>query len=131
MEEKQLKLYSNGNMIDATLVFEESEHPFVQLLSAAFSSEKFESNKLYFCMRKLHEVLDSKNLKLLCNSFRYDVYPSRMSISMGHGILAYKLVMGQPGTELVNIFDETDRLDLLGTLEEQEKYYDSWIESFK
>jgi hypothetical protein len=131
MAEKQLKLYNNGVLTDATLIYEKSEHPFVQLQSAAFNSEKFESDVLYYCMRKLHGALDSRNMKLLCNGFRYDVHPSGMSISMGQGIKAYKLVMGQPGTELLNIFDATDRLDLIGTVEDQKKYYEEWMKSLQ
>ena len=131
MEKKQLKLYNNGDLIDATLMYEESRQPFVQLLSAVFSSEKLEGEKLYYCMRKLHEVLDAQHLKLLCNSFRYDVYPSRMALSMGHGTSAYLRVMGQPSTELVDIFDATDRVDLVGTVAEQKSYMEKWLQSLK
>jgi hypothetical protein len=129
MENRLLKMYDNGNIVDATLHFEESEHPFVQLFSATFNSDKIEGEKLYYCMQDLHQVLDSHNIKLLCNAFRYDVHPTPMALSMGHGINAVKLIKGKKASELVNIFDPTDDIDAVVSVEDQKNYYLEWRKS--
>lgn len=69
-------------------------------------------------------------MSFLPNSiFDYDVYPSSMSLDMGHGVKAYKMVMGMSTRQVVDIFDPTDDIDAIVTLEEQKKFRNEWIRS--
>jgi hypothetical protein len=127
--EYKLKAYFNQRLNDVVLHVEERPHSYVHLIAGNFDSGKITGDKLYFCMQKLHTILDTEGIKLLCNAFRYDVYPSKMSISMGQGTKAYKMVMGKPATELVNIFDPTEDLEAIVTYEKQVEFVKEWSNS--
>ena len=63
--------------------------------------------------------------------YRYNVRPSGMALSMGHGTLAYLLKVGESATELVNIFDSTNEAEAVVRYEEQKSYYMKWINSLQ
>lgn len=46
---------------------------------------------------------------------------------------AYKLVIGEPATgeDLLNILEATSELEMMGTVQEQEKYWQEWLKSSK
>jgi hypothetical protein len=115
----------------AHLIFEETPEPFIELQSNIFNSDKIKCERLYRGFQDLHKRLDSLGLKLLCMGYRYDVRPSRMALSMGHGTLAYIHKLGEPATELVNIFDSTDEVEAVVSCEEQKSYYMKWINSLQ
>jgi len=128
--DKRLKLYTNKKeLIDAILIVEDKIPVSVQLVSLEFTSGKITGEKLFYCMQTLHQLLHSHGLKLLCNCFRYDVYPSGMSLDMGHGIKAYKMEMGRSARQLVDIFDPTNDPDAIVTPEEQKAFRSEWVKS--
>ena len=71
-----------------------------------------------------------KNIYLLCNASVINVYPSGMQKEFG-GTKAYKLQMGKQATlsDVVDIFDYDSELKI-GSVKEQEEFFESWIESF-
>ena len=115
----------------AHLIFEETPEPFIELQSNIFNSGKIGCERLYHCFQDLHKQLDSLGLKLLCMGYRYDVRPSGMAMSMGYGTLAYIHKLGEPATELVNVFDSTDEVDAVVSFEEQISYNMKWINSLQ
>jgi hypothetical protein len=131
--ESSLRLYTEGKgFADAVLIVEaDAHHPWVQLISADFDSGKVDGKKLFYCMQSLHGMLDALDMKLLCNGFRYDVYPSGMALDMGHGMMACKMVKGQPAKELVNIIDPTDDIDAIVSVDEQKAFRREWLDSFR
>ena len=115
----------------ALLIFEETPEPLIELQSNIFNSGKIGCERLYHGFQDLHKQLDSLGLKLLCMGYRYDVRPSGMAMSMGHGTLAYIHKLGEPATELVNVFDSTDEVDAVVSFEEQISYNMKWINSLQ
>jgi hypothetical protein len=80
-------------------------------------------------LRDIRSELQKYNIFLLINGSRKDVYPSGMSLP---GMMAYVQTMGKQNSslnDLVNIFDETIQLDMISTVEEQDKYHNTWINS--
>lgn len=75
----------------------------------------------FFVLVDLRKDLENLGYLLICNGSRIDVYPSRMS-SVGSN--AYLLKPNQKAllTDIVNIFDTTDRIDLITTVERQKEY---------
>jgi hypothetical protein len=83
----------------------------------------------FFMLRDIRSELQKSNIFLLINGSRKDVYPSGMSLP---GMMAYVQIMGKQSSslnDLVNIFDETTQLDMISTVEEQDKYHNNWINS--
>lgn len=115
----------------AKLYFEEGDPSYVRLAFEDFDSGLIEGQSLYSAMQALHKLLDKKKVKLLCNCFLIDVRPSGMSISMGGGRKAYKLVLGKQATDLVDILDPVAEPDLIVTFDQQKEYYDKWISILK
>ena len=68
---------------------------------------------------------------LLCNASVINVYPSGMQKEFG-GTKAYKLQMGKQATlsDVVDIFDYDSELKI-GSVKEQEEFFESWIESLR
>jgi hypothetical protein len=130
--EKQLKLVTaNDKHEDAILFIDRGAIPSIQLRSKGYDSGKVTGEKLFFCLQKLHEKLDALSFKLLCNGCRYDVYPSRMSLDMGGGVKAYKLELGKPGKDMVDIFDPTEDINAVRSVAEQKAYRQKWLESLE
>jgi hypothetical protein len=131
MKTYNLKIIRDRKEINAQLETKASPNPNLRLTADEFDSGLIEGKKLYECFQILHKKLDDLGVKLLCNGFRRDVRPSRMSLDMGDGIIAYKHRLGVRPTakDKVNIFDPTDDIDWLGTVKEQEDFYREWLQS--
>lgn len=82
----------------------------------------------FIALAQIRKELEEDNIFLMINGSRRDVYPSGMSL---YGFNAYIQLMGKPASLdlLVNIFDETNRDDLIGTVEEQTEYHKNWLAS--
>src|SRR6185295_2328470 len=113
------------------LIVEQSPGPMIELQSDMFNSGKITCEKFYEGFQDLHKRLDAQGLKLLCMGYRYDVRPSGMALSMGHGTRAYIHRLGEPATELVDIFDSTDDEKTVVSYQEQMSYNLKWIESLR
>ena len=88
------------------------------------------SDNIFDSVVELRKKLELKNIYLLCNASVINVYPSGMQKEFG-GTKAYKLQMGKQATlsDVVDIFDYDSELKI-GSVKEQEEFFESWIESF-
>lgn len=88
------------------------------------------SDNIFDSVVELRKKLELKNIYLLCNASVINVYPSGMQKEFG-GTKAYKLQMGKQATlsDVVDIFDYNSELKI-GSVKEQEEFFESWIESF-
>lgn len=97
-----------------------------------FGNLKIDAKKeyLFTSLKHIRQLLEEEDIFLAINGSRKDVYPSGQSIV---GQLAYVHKMGKPAllSDLVNIFDLTDELSLIGTVQEQEEYHKKWLDSLK
>ena len=82
----------------------------------------------FLALSQLRRELEPKGIKILCNGSRLDVYPSSAVII---GVRAYLLELGVGGTKesLCYIFDSTDNLNKIATVDEQWEYWLKWRES--
>ena len=87
------------------------------------------SDNIFDSIVELRKKLELNNIYLLCNASVINVYPSGMQKEFG-GTKAYKLQMGKQATlsDVVDIFDYDSELKI-GSVKEQEKFYENWIES--
>lgn len=76
----------------------------------------------FYVLVDLRKELEKLGYLLICNGSRIDVYPSRIS-SVGSN--AYVLELNKKTTlnDLVNIFETTDKIDLITTVDKQKLYY--------
>lgn len=88
-----------------------------------------EDSNYFACLQKVRLAYEKHGSFLMCQGARPNVYPSRMSMSMGKGQKAYVLQLGkQASGELVNIFDPAE-VSEVSTVDEQLDFYTKWIES--
>ena len=89
------------------------------------------SDNIFDSIVELRKKLELNNIYLLCNASVINVYPSGMQKEFG-GTKAYKLQMGKQATlsDVVDIFDYDSELKI-GSVKEQEEFFESWIESFR
>jgi hypothetical protein len=116
-----------GNSYDfAELIFSGSEITF----KYGSYSVTAKGDYPFMVLKKVREELDEKGIMLIINASRKDVYPSGLSLV---GNNAYVQTIGKPTSlkDLVNIFEETDKAELLGTVDEQSKYHADWVNSLQ
>jgi hypothetical protein len=87
-----------------------------------------QGEKPFFVLKEIRKCLETLNIKIACKGSLLNVYPSGMS---SIGFKAYILEMGKPSRSLVNIFEETNQLELIATVEEQERFHSNWIKTLK
>ena len=87
------------------------------------------SYNIFDSVVELRKKLESKNIYLLCNASAVNVYPSLMQKEFG-GTKAYKLQMEKQAilADVVDIFEYDDKLKI-GSVKEQEEFYENWLES--
>ena len=94
------------------------------------SSYKIESHDNYpfSALLDIRKELEKRNLKILCNGSRLDVYPSGAALG---SLKAYALKMGKVATrdDLVLIFESTNDMTKIATIDEQKNYYRKWLDS--
>ncbi len=124
MLNKQIKITTSRGNEKATLTVSENE------ITVQYGDQSISKKGEYpfMVLKEIREALDKKNIFLLVNGSRRDVYPSGLSLM---GTNAYIQTFGKPCSlqDLVDIFDETDRIDMIGTVNEQLNYHKQWIES--
>ena len=88
------------------------------------------SNPDYFhAMQEIRLQLEQEGIYLNCYGASRNVYPSAMSIDMGAGHKAYRLIIGERAYSLVSIFASGDDV-VLSTVAEQEQFYRDWQDNF-
>ncbi len=124
----RLKILKDGKYLDAIVSFETNRTGVQLSYKLGEHVVKTEDEYPFFALIKMRIELEKEGVKLLCNGSRRDVYPSGNSIT---GIMAYELKIGKQAISLLNIFEATKKLNLIGTVEEQKEYREKWIMSLK
>lgn len=128
MKEYSLTCYNGSYYFDSTISIIAS-HGRVQLKFDTHDIHiEVEDDYPFLALTQLRLILEPKGIKILCNGSRLDVYPSSLMIM---GFKAYKLEIGKPGSreDLCFIFDPTDDLSKIATVDEQWNYWLRWRES--
>jgi hypothetical protein len=86
----------------------------------------------FSAMCQIRRELEDNHLLLKCYGASRTVFPSPMSKGMGYGSMAYKLYPGRPARQddLVCIFDTGPDVSP-ASVDDQEKYYQEWLNSLK
>lgn len=85
----------------------------------------FEGDDLFEALIALRLKLEETGYRVLCAGARVDVFPSGMSRNMGGARKAYITRLGEPATNLIDIFDEA-KAELVGTVEGQKEFHNKW-----
>jgi hypothetical protein len=121
---------ANGVIAPAIIRRKENDPTFwLQLLGegvneSATSADYFESFTI------IRKRIAKKRILPLCNAASRNVWPSGMARDMGEGRIAYKIKIGFPSEELVNIFEKGSDLDPT-TPEDQREFFNAWLKSLK
>lgn len=126
MEEYKINILISGAREEATIL---ADSQTIRLVSKDIDITET-GHTPFFTLKELRLKLEPKEIVLLINGCRKDVYPSGMQADFRVST-AYIHEMGKPGGIVVGIFDPTDREDLVSTIEQQEAYRKEWIASFK
>jgi len=130
MEIFDIEIINNGKIEKSKLFLLEIEDEInlkIEIERTIYSSK---SDNIFDSIVELRKKLELNNIYLLCNASVINVYPSGMQKEFG-GTKAYKLQMGKQATlsDVVDIFDYDSELKI-GSVKEQEEFFESWIENF-
>lgn len=129
MEIFDIEIINNGKIEKNKLFLSEIENEInlkIEIEKAIYFSK---SDNIFDSVVELRKKLELNNIYLLCNASVINVYPSGMQKEFG-GTKAYKLQMGKQAalSDVVDIFDYDSELKI-GSVKEQEEFYENWIES--
>ena len=108
-----LKCIFNSDLVNFQFTYEEN----IIIISNQFP---------FFALVELRLQLEQKQIKIVCEGSRYDVYPSGMQLD---SFAACELEISKPVTNLVDILDDTQLINKISTVKEQENFYNKWLES--
>ena len=131
MEIFDIEIINNGKIEKNKLFLSEIEDEInlkIEIERVIYFSK---SDNIFDSIVELRKKLELNNIYLLCNASVINVYPSGMQKEFG-GTKAYKLQMGKQAVlaDVVDIFDYDSELKI-GSVKEQEEFFESWIESFR
>ena len=129
MEIFKINIINNGKIEKNKLFLSEIEDEINLKIEIERTIYFSKSDNIFDSVVELRKKLELNNIYLLCNASVINVYPSGMQKEFG-GTKAYKLQMGKQVTltDVVDIFDYDNGLKI-GSVKEQEEFYESWIES--
>ena len=127
----EINIINNGKIEKNKLFLSEIEDEInlkIEIERAIYFSK---SDNIFDSVVELRKKLELNNIYLLCNASVINVYPSGMQKEFG-GTKAYKLQMVKQTTlsDVVDIFDYDSELKI-GSVKEQEEFFESWIESLR
>ena len=130
MEIFDIEIINNGKIEKNKLFLSEIEDEINLKIEIERTIYFSKSGNIFDSIVELRKKLELKNIYLLCNASVINVYPSGMQKEFG-GTKAYKLQMGKQAIliDVVDIFDYDSELKI-GSVKEQEEFFESWIESF-
>lgn len=79
-------------------------------------------------LKAIRLILEARDVQVLCNGSREDVWPSPRSRRVRSGLVAYVCKPGQAATEEVDIFEDAADTPHV-TVSTQEAYARRWLES--
>ena len=129
----EINIINNGKIEKNKLFLSEIEEEIEDEINLKIEIERAiyfsKSDNIFDSVVELRKKLELNNIYLLCNASVINVYPSGMQKEFG-GTKAYKLQMGKQATlsDVVDIFDYDSELKI-GSIKEQEEFYENWIES--
>ena len=131
IEIQDINILNNGKIEKNKLFLLEIEDEInlkIEIKNVIYFSK---GDNIFDSIVELRKKLELKNIYLLCNASVINVYPSGMQKEFG-GTKAYKLQMGKQATlsDVVDIFDYDSELKI-GSVKEQEEFFESWIESLR
>ena len=137
MEEMEIEMVAgDGKVGNGRLFLIEESSPGDDQLTVAMEmgGERYEASaETYFeAFVMVRRQLEPVGVLPRCNGTLINVYPSPMSLSMGDGRKAYRLIMGKQALmkDLVDIFDKPEETEgELATVQDQAEFYDRWISS--
>ena len=130
MEIFDIEIINNGKIEKNKLFLSEIEGEINLEIEIERTIYFSKSDNIFDSVVELRKKLELNNIYLLCNASAINVYPSGMQKEFG-GAKAYKLQMGKQATlnDVVDIFDYDNELKI-GSVKEQEEFYENWLESF-
>ena len=131
MEIFDIEIINNGKIEKNKLFLSEIENEINLKIEIERTIYFSKSDNIFDSVVELRKKLELNNIYLLCNASAINVYPSGMQKEFG-GTKAYKLQMGKQATlnDVVDIFDYDNELKI-GSVKEQEEFYESWLESLR
>ena len=131
MEIFDIEISNNGKIEKNKLFLSEIENEINLKIEIETTIYFSKSDNIFDSVVELRKKLELNNIYLLCNASAINVYPSGMQKEFG-GTKAYKLQMGKQAalTDVVDIFDYDNELKI-GSVKEQEEFYESWLESLR
>ena len=131
MEIFDIEIINNGKIEKNKLFLSEIEDEINLKIEIERTIYFSKSDNIFDSVVELRKKLELNNIYLLCNASAINVYPSGMQKEFG-GTKAYKLQMGKQAIliDVVDIFDYDSELKI-GSVKEQEEFYESWIESLR
>ena len=131
MEIFEINIINNGKIEKNKLFLSEIEDEINLKIEIERTIYFSKSGNIFDSIVELRKKLELKNIYLLCNASVINVYPSGMQKEFG-GTKAYKLQMGKQAIliDVVDIFDYDSELKI-GSVKEQEEFYENWIESLR
>ncbi len=130
-KEKTIRvLFPTKEIIDCTARYTETSPWKMSINCGNNGVFQSEAEDLFEAFTNIRKQLRSKEIVLLCNGSRRNIYPSPMLRQSGGGKMAYLLRLGVPARkeDIVNIFDPVEISDI-STIEKQNEFYDQWLNS--
>ncbi len=129
MSPKNIIIINDRARESAELIYE-SAPATLRVNFADGSAIKSSENNLFECFSQIRE--SRPNIVFLCKGAKRNVYPSRMSLQMASGLLAYELKLGEQALKnnIVNIFDH-DEVDIVKNPDDQAEFFKEWLSSLK
>lgn len=120
MKKYIVKIFDGLEFSDSTLIFTSKGAKCE--LEFLFNNKSIivENDFPFLALVAIRIELEKLGMKILCNGSRIDVYPSGMGLNT---LKAYELKMGEPARKLVNIFEATEDIDKIATINEQKLFW--------
>ena len=90
--------------------------------------EHSEESDCFAALQAMRRRLSKRGIDLHCYGSSRNVFPSAMSRDMSRGRKAYKTFIGQPGRDIVGIFDSGSDIELV-SVDDQEAFHHLWFAS--
>jgi hypothetical protein len=131
MIEKRVDIrMADGSTVVATVRFKESDQDcWLQLVGAGID-ETATGTDYFASFAEIRKKLARRNLLPQCYGSSRNVWPSGMARDMGQGLAAYKLTMGRPAEEMVDIFASGTDIDPVEP-DAQRAFARAWARSLK
>jgi hypothetical protein len=117
-----------------TFVVQEDENDGSCSLTLEFHGGQLmaRSSDFFEALCQIRKRLEFAGWRPVCYGSSLNVYPSGMARDMGSGLKAYRLDLGHPATmaDLVSIFDTGPDVNP-SSVEEQEKFFERWLQSLR